>query len=90
MCCITFNLWTNPNRGFKNQFELEELGKEYAITDLNVIIDHCEVEYVLNDNTLPPNTSTNIYIIQLIHDGEYSAKSSKNIKTRHEIKQAWH
>ena len=44
------------------QFELEELGKEYEITDLNVFSDHCLVEYVLNDNSIPPNKSTNIYI----------------------------
>jgi hypothetical protein len=44
------------------QFELEELGKEYKITDLNVFNDHCLVEYVLNDNSIPPNRSTNIYI----------------------------
>lgn len=44
------------------QFELEELGFKYAIADLNVFRDHCLVEYVLNDNSVPPNKSTNIYI----------------------------
>ena len=34
------------------QFELEELGIKYAITDLNVFRDHCLV-----DNSVPPNKS---------------------------------